>query len=325
MNRISRLIRLLVGASLWVWISAVSAQQYPSKPVRIIVPFPAGGIVDLIARAVADKLSETWQTPVLVEPKPGASSLIGTEAAAKAPADGYTLLMASTSHTVNPSLQKKVPYDPVKDFLGVVYVANAPNVVVVPASLPVNSLPEFVQYAKGKPGELNYAMPGTGSTNHLSAELLQSVTGIRLVGVGYKGQPPAIPDLLSGSINIMYATPPLVIPHVKTGRLKALAVASDTRLKALPDTPTLAEAGLGNTLVAPWFGLVARSGIPATIVQRINTDVNKALASADVIERLEKIYAVPAGGDPEGFNRFLHEQVARWSKLVKEAGITVQQ
>lgn len=298
------------------------AQTYPAKPVRVVVPFPAGGIVDILARAVTEKIASNWGTPIIVEAKPGAGALIGTEAVATAPADGYTFLVASITGSVGPLINPQFKYDLRKDFTAVSLFATAPNVMVVPASLPVSNMADFVELARKNPGKLNYAHSGAGSTNHLPVEFLKMSRRLFVLPITYRGQPQAITDVLSGQIQFFSGAPALLMQHVKVGKLKAIAVTSSKRLDDLPQVQTLAESGFGDVMGGTgWFGFVAPAGTPPAVVARFNQEVNLALKSPEVIERLRKAYAFAEGGTPEEFTKFLNDEGTRWTKLVKEAGI----
>lgn len=321
---LTRITTLLASALLTSALlhAPAHAQAYPAKPVRVIVPFPAGGIVDILARAVTDKIATNWGTPIIVEAKPGAGALVGTEAVATAAPDGYTFLVGTIATAVGPLLNPQFKYDMRKDFVAVGMFASAPNVFVVPASLPVSSMKELVDAARNSPGKLNYAHAGAGSTNHLPVEFLKMSRKLFIVPIPYRGQPPAITDLLSGQIQLFCGAPALLAQHVKAGKLKALAVTSSKRLDDLPGVPTLAESGFGDVVGGSgWFGFVAPAGTPPAIVRRFNEEMNKALKSPDVIERLQKAYAFAEGGTPEEFTKHLNEEGARWTKLVKDANI----
>jgi tripartite-type tricarboxylate transporter receptor subunit TctC len=298
----------------------VQAQTYPSKPVRLIVPYPAGGVVDLVARAVADKISQNWGQVMVVEPRPGGSANIGADAVANAAPDGYTLLVASAFLAVNPHLYVNLKYGP-KSFTAVGLMGAPPNVWVVTNSLPVKTMKEAVDYIKARPGKLNATNPGNGTSNHLGQELFWEANGLDIVNVNYKGQPQAIPDLINGQIHIALVTVALAAPQVKAGKMRALAVSSPRRLKELPDVPTVAEAGYGDTMVLPWYGIVAPAGTPKDIVTRLNGEINKALQSPDVIERLERINTQILGGSPEDMDKQINSEYERWGKLVKARGI----
>ena len=298
----------------------VQAQTYPAKPVRLIVPYPAGGVVDLVARAVADKISQNWGQVMVVEPRPGGSANIGADAVANAAPDGYTLLVASAFLAVNPHLYPNLKYGP-KSFTAVGLMGAPPNVWVVTNSLPVKTMKEAVDYVKARPGKLNATNPGNGTSNHLGQELFWEANGLDIVNVNYKGQPQALPDLINGQIHIALVTVALAAPQVKAGKIRALAVSSPKRLKELPDVPTVAEAGYADTMVLPWYGIVAPAGTPKDIVARLNSEINKALQSPDVIERLERINTQILGGSPEDMDKLINSEYERWGKLVKARGI----
>jgi tripartite-type tricarboxylate transporter receptor subunit TctC len=298
------------------------AQPYPSKPVRVIVPYPTGGIVDLLARAVTEKIAAGWGQPILVEGRPGADGNLGTEAVAKSAPDGYTWLMTGPAILSNPTIYATLPWTPMRDFQGVGVAVWNLNIAVVPASLPVNTLQEFVAYARARPGQLNFANPGTGSSNHLSTELFFQVADIKLVNIGYKGQPPAIPDLINGQIQFKVLALGLAAPHVKSGRIRALAAFSPQRLKQLPDVPTVAEAGYPDAGLVPWYGMYVPATTPKDVVARINSEINKALASPDVQERIEKIGGLPGPQKTsDEIQAMMKSDFERWAKVVRSAGI----
>ena len=315
-------IAALVSGSLLLSITPLQAQTYPAKPVRVVVPFPAGGIVDILTRAVTEKIATNWGSPIIVEAKPGAGALIGAEAVATATPDGYTFLVATITASVGPLINPQFKYDLRKDFVAVGLFATAPNIAVVPPSLAASNMAELVDLAKKSPGKLNYAHSGAGSTNHLPVEFLKVSRGLDIVPVAYKGQPPAITDVLGGQILLFMGAPALLVPHVKAGKLKAIAVTSTKRLDDAPSVPTLAEGGFGDVLGGSgWFGIVAPVGTPPAIVRRFNEEINSALKSPEVIERLRKAYAFAEGGTPEEFSKFLNDEGTRWTKLVKDANI----
>lgn len=322
-NPLPRAAALLAGALLLAaapWQAL--AQAYPAKPVRVVVPFPAGGIVDILARTVTDKVAANWGSPIIVEAKPGAGALVGTESVATAAPDGHTFLVATITTAVGPLINPQFKYDLRRDFVAVGMFANAPNIAVVPPSLPVSSMKELVDLARKSPGKLNYAHAGAGSTNHLPVEFLKMSRKIFIVPIPYRGQPPAITDVIAGQVQVLFGAPALLVPHVKTGKLKALAVTSSKRLDDMPNVPTLAESGFGDVVGGSgWFGFVAPAGTPPAIVRRFNEEINKALKAPEVIDRLQKAYAFAEGGTPEEFTKFLNDEGTRWTKLVKEAGI----
>jgi tripartite-type tricarboxylate transporter receptor subunit TctC len=327
MQKIKKLSQTAILTSLCLFLTSTPmlAQTYPNKPVKVVVPFPAGGIVDILARSVTEKIASNWGSPIIVEAKPGAGALVGTEVVARAPADGYTFLVATITGSVGPLINPQFKYDLRKDFTAVNLFATAPNIIVVPPSLPVSNMAEFTELARKSPGKLNYAHSGAGSTNHLPVEFLKMSRKLFIVPIAYRGQPPAVTDMLAGQIQLFAGAPALLIPHVKAGKLKAIAVTSTKRIDDVPDVPTLAEGGFGDVLGGSgWFGFVAPAGTPPAVVARFNQEVNNALKSPEVIERFRKAYAIPEGGTPEEFTKFLNEEGVRWTKLVKEAGIKLE-
>ncbi|MEO6743386.1 MAG: tripartite tricarboxylate transporter substrate binding protein [Caldimonas sp.] len=306
---------LLASAGTW-------AQAYPNKPVTVIVPFPGGGIVDILTRVVTEKMANSWGVPIIVDPKPGAGALLGTQAVAAAAPDGYTLLVASITASVGPFINPNFKPDLRKDFVAVGMFANAPNVAVVPADFPASTMAELVDLARKSPGKLNYAHSGVGSTNHLPVEFLKASRNLQITSVPYKGQPPAVTDVIAGQIQLFFGAPALLVPHVKSGKLKAIAVTSTKRLEDLPTVATLAESDYGDVLGGSgWFGIVAPLGTPSAVVNRFNQELNAALKSPDVIEKLRRAYAFPDGGSPAEFSKFLADEGTRWAKLVKDANI----
>ena len=318
---LKRVTSLLTGALLLA-ATPLQAQTYPSIPVRVVVPFPAGGIVDILARVITDKIAANWGSPIIVEAKPGAGALVGTESVATAAPDGYTFLVATITGSVGPLINPQFKYDLRRDFVAVGMFASAPNVAVAPPSLPVSSMAELVDMARKSPGKLNYAHAGAGSTNHLPVEFLKMSRRVFIVPIPYRGQPAAITDVIAGQVQVFFGAPALLVPHVKAGKLKALAVTSTKRLDDIPSVPTLTESGFGDVLGGSgWFGFVAPAGTPAAVVRRFNEEVNKALMAPEVIERLQKAYAFAESGTPEDFTKFLGAEGARWTKLVKDANI----
>ena len=297
---------------------------YPTKPVRLVVPFPPGGTTDILARAVAQKLSETWGQQVIVDNRPGAGGNIGSELVAKSAPDGYTLLMGTVgTHAINPSLYAKMPYDHVKDFTPVILVAGVPNVLVVNPSLPVNSVSELIAYGKANPNKLNFASSGNGTSIHLSGELFRTMTGVQMTHVPYKGSSPALTDLIAGQVQLMFANLPSSLQFIKAGKLRALAVTSLERSSALPDVPTLAESGLPGFEASSWFGVLAPAGTPNDIIAKLNTAIAGWLATADAKEKLAAQGAIAAGGAPDAFVRHIAAESAKWAKVVKASGAHV--
>jgi tripartite-type tricarboxylate transporter receptor subunit TctC len=300
------------------------ALAYPTKPIRIVVPFPAGGATDIMARAVAQKLGEAWGQSVVVDNRPGAGGNIGSELVAKSAPDGYTLEMGTVgTHAINASLYAKMPYDHVKDFVPIILVAGVPNVLVVNPSVPVNSVQELIAYAKANPGKLNFASSGSGTSIHLSGELFKTMTGVQMAHVPYKGSAPALADLLGGQVQLMFDNLPPSLPHIKAGKLRPLAVTTTTRAAALPELPTMAEAGVPGFDASSWFGLLAPAGTPPAIVAKINTEVANWLATPEAKEKLLGVGANAAGGTPEDFARHIQAETAKWAKVVKESGAKV--
>ncbi len=325
----SRALRLAIAAA--AAFAALSAAPfagaqatYPTKPLRIVVPFPAGGTTDILARAVAQKLSETLGQPAVVDNRPGAGGNIGAELVAKAPPDGHTLLMGTVgTHAINASLYAKMPYDHVRDFAPIILVAGVPNVLVVHPSVPVNNVQELIAYAKANPGKLNFASSGSGTSIHLSGELFKTMAGVQMAHVPYKGSAPAVTDLLGGQVQLMFDNLPSALPHIKAGKLKALAVTSATRAATLPDVPTIAESGLAGFDATSWFGLLAPAGTPQPIIARLNSEVAKWLASAEAKEKMAALGANPTGHATDEFVRHIAAETSKWAKVVKESGAKV--
>ncbi len=322
-----RTVRRLAAAGLaaaLAWVTAGhAAQRYPERPIRWILGYPAGGISDLLARAVAQRLSERLGQQVVVENRPGASGAIAAEAAAKAAPDGYTLFMGETStHTVNPLLRSNLPYDPVLDFAPVSLLAESPLLLVVTPSLPVQSVAELIALARSRPGQLNYASGGNGTGTHLAAELFKSLAKVDIVHVPYKGTPNALTDLLGGRVEVMFPNMPPALPHVKANTLRILAVTSARRLEVLPGVPALAEV-LPGYVANTWYGLFAPAGTPPGIVAKLNGEVGKVLAEPELRRHLSSQGFELAGSTPEELAAYLRAETAKWSKVIKEANIRV--
>ena len=300
------------------------AQAYPTKPVKMIVPYAAGGTTDVLARIMADKLTQGLGQTVVIEYKPGAGGTIGAEAAAKSPADGYTMVMgAPGSHSTATSLYAKLPYDPVKDFVPIVHVANVPNSIVVHPSLAVKSVPELIAYAKSRPGELTYGSAGTGATTHLTGELFALLANVKLTHIPYKGSGQAMVDLLGGQIQMMFENLPGAATQIRSGKIRGLAVTSLRRSAAFPDLPAVSETLPGFEVVA-WFALFAPAGTPAAIVARLNAESNKALSLAEVREKIAAAGSDPIGGTSDELARFLANDIAKWTRVTRDAGIKPQ-
>lgn len=307
--------------SLAMLPSAVG-QTYPSKPIRIVVPFTPGGSNDVLARAIGEKLSASLGQPVVVDNKPGASGNIGSDSVAKSPADGYTLLIAANNvMSMNPALFAKMPFDSVKDFEPITLLGVVPVVLAINPEVKVTSVKELVAAAKAKPGGLRYASSGKGSPQHLSAELFKSMTGTDIVHIPYKGAAPAVTDLLGGHVEMQFGAINSLLPHVKAGRLRALGVAGAQRVSALPDVPTIAEAGVAGYESDIWIALVAPAKTPPAIVNLLNAEVRKALAAPDVQQKLSEQAIEPRTSSPAALAKLVSDDLKRWSRVVKDAGI----
>ena len=317
----------LVACSAFALLGAPSAlaqAPFPTKPVRLVVPFPAGGTTDILARAAAQKLSETLGQQVIVDNRPGAGGNIGAELVAKAPADGYTLLMGTVgTHAINPSLYAKMPYDHVKDFAPVILVAGVPNVLVVNPEVPVKSVPELIAYAKANPGKLNFASSGSGTSIHLSGELFKAMTGVQMTHVPYKGSAPALTDLVGGRIQLMIDGGNVVQPFVLDGRARALLVTGDTRSPALPDVPSAREAGLPEFVIYGWQGVLAPAGTPQSVIDRVSREIAKALSAPELKSRLSSQGTEPAYLPPAEFRAYIAGEEKRWAQVIRTAKVTV--
>ena len=302
----------------------VSAQSFPTKLVRIVVPQAPGGASDALARIIGQRLSERWHQPVVVENRAGAGGLIGTDVVAKAAPDGYTLLLAyDGTHAVNASLYKTLPFDPIKDFTAVATLANVPFVLAVNAASPAKDVRQFIELAKSSPGKLTYGSAGNGSVNHLLGAMFGKGAGVQLLHVPYKGAAPAITDLIGGSLDSVFSSIPSLVSHIQSGRVRALAVTSNKRSAALPNVPTIAESGLAGFAVAPWFGLLAPASTPADIVMRINEDVAALLATKEVVDAFSAQGAEPFRTAPAEFAALVRSDIEKWAVVVRESGAKV--
>ncbi len=309
---------LLTLMTAWAWAQGA----YPQKTVRLIVPFPPGGGNDVIARVVAQKLTDKWGQTVVVENRAGANGIVGLQALMQAPADGYTLAVgAAGPMAVNPSLYAKLPYDPLKDFAPITNLVNFPLLLVTHPSVPAKTTRELVALAKAKPGQLTYASPGSGNSGHLAGELFNSMAGVQIVHIPYKGQGPAQTDLMAGQVNMLYSSIPSVINQVKSGQLTAIAVGSAKRLASIPDVPTISESGVPGYEAYSWVGLVAPAQTPPDIVRKIHRDVSEILKQRDVADKLNQQGALPIGDTPEEFTQYIRDEIAKWGKVVREANI----
>ena len=318
--------QLLLSSAAAAALAALpaAAQTYPSKPIRLVVPFPAGGATDIFGRAVSQKLGEKLGTTVIVDNKPGAGGTIGSDIVAKAPADGYTLLLATSStHSIGPALSNKLPYDAVADFAPIAHVGSAPNLMVVPNSSPAKNVREWIEYAKKNPGKLNYASSGNGTIVHLMAEYFKASTGLYLVHIPYRGTALSIPDLVSGKLDLLFDSLPSALPHVKEGRLRALGITSLKRSPLFPELAPIADTVPGWESTT-WFGLYGPKNMPADMVTRINAALNQALQEADVKDRLARLGIDPVGGTPQQFASMLETDRAKWKKIITDRKITAE-
>ena len=320
-----RAIAILIGTAMFPMATLASAQgpTYPDKPIRIVVPFPVGGIADTFGREIGKRLTESWGQPVVIDNRPGAGGNIGADIVAKSPPDGYTLVMGNIgTHAVNVSLLPAMPFDTIKDFTPIVHVLDAEGLLVVNPSIAAMTVPELIALARSQPGKLSYGSAGVGTTSHLAGEMFKSMTNVDIVHVPYKGNVPAITDLLGGQTSMIFATMPTVLPHVRAGKLRALAVLGTTRSPALPDVPTAAESVPGFE-VSNWIGLFGPAGMPAAIVARINAEVQKIMGSPEIQKRLETEGAKFVPMTPEQFATFQKAEITKWAKTIKDANIKI--
>jgi tripartite-type tricarboxylate transporter receptor subunit TctC len=324
MQRLTILRRGFLGLVLAFLAAAAAAQPYPSRPVRLIIPFPPGGSNDIVGRMIAAQLGERLGQPVIVDNRTGAGGTIGTDAAAKSPADGYMLLLVSTAYAFNTSIYKKLPYDPVSSFVEVAILGTGPAVLVVHPSLPVNSVRDLITLAKQKPGQLNWAAAGVGSFQHLASALFKLQAGIDVVHVQYKGGGPAMMDLIAGHADVSMGSLIQMLPHIRSGKLKALGTTGATRSAVLPDLPTIAEAGVPGHEAANWWGIVAPAGTPPAIIERLHAELSVILTSAETKKRFEAEGAEAVPMSPDEFGRFIQAETAKWARVVKEAGIRAE-
>ena len=311
----------VAGLLIALFCTSPSAQGYPTRPVRVVVPVASGGATDILTRTLAQRLSSAWGQQVLVDNRPGGGSNVGFEAAAQAPADGYTLLMAQPAFTVNVSLYKKLAYDPLRDFAAVTLTATGANVLVIHPTVPVYTLKDFIALAKAKPGQLNYASSGNGTTPHLSGELFKAMAGVNIVHIPYKGAGASVTDLLGGHVELAFLSLSSVAPQLKAKRLRALAITSAKRSALVPELPTFSEAGLAGFEVMGWYGVMAPAGAPREIISRLYADITKVLAQPEVVQTLASFGLEPAiSGSPEEFSAYLRTEIAKWAKVVKASG-----
>ena len=321
--RFSRVFASLAACVLTAIAVTVSAQTYPAKPIRIVVPFPPGAFNDTLGRTIAAKFSDGGVGQTVVDNRPGAGSTIGADLVAKSPPDGYTLLIVAVPFAVNATLYTRLPYNTERDFTPLLFAGSTPNMLVVHPSLPVKSVAELVALAKAKPGQLDYASTGAGSSNHMSMELFKMMTKTDILHVPYKGSAPALTDLMGGHVMMIFDNTPNVLPHVKGGRMRGIAVTSLKRSALAPELPTVDESGVPGYEVLVWFGVVGPAGMPRDVVVRLNAEMNKVLVMPDVRERFQAGGVEPVGGPPEKFGDHLKTEIAKWGKVVNATGARV--
>lgn len=321
--KVARMLGAALGALVVSIPAPAPAQSFPSKSIRIVVPFAPGGGADIIARILAQKMGETWSQQVVVDNRAGASGNIGAEIVAKSAADGYTLLMASSALAINPSVYKTVPYDPVKDFATITQPGLLPNILVVHPSLPVHTTKDLVALAKAKPGQLSYASAGAGTGTHLAAEMFKLMAGVDLVHVPYKGGGALISDLLGGQVPLTFATLPSVMPYIKAHRLRPIAVTTSERWPGLPDVPTMAQSGYKDFEMSTWIGLLAPGGTPKDVVAKLNAETVRIVKLPEVQRRFEDLGIQPVADTPEHFERYLKSEIAKYAKVARAAGARV--
>jgi tripartite-type tricarboxylate transporter receptor subunit TctC len=315
-------MRKVVIAGLGIALcSAAFAQSYPTRPIRLIVPYPPGGATDIIARGVADKVGHTIGQQVVVDNRGGGAQIIGTDLVAKAAPNGYTILLASVTHSINPGLQPKLPYDSIRDFAPITLMASGANVLVVHPSVAARSTKELIALAKSRPGQLNYASSGNGSGGHLAAELFKTMTDTDMTHVPYKGGGPAYVDLVAGQVNLMFTSPVPTLPHVKAGKLRALATTGAGRSSAMPDLPTIAETGLAGYEASLWYGILSPAGMPAPVVSLLHKHIVAALRQPEMKERFGPLGVEIATSTPEEFLQHIQRETAKWTKVIKAADI----
>jgi len=304
--------------------STASGQAYPSRPIRIVVAYTPAGTTDILARAIGQKMTESWGQPVIVDNRPGANGNIGTELAARATPDGYTILMATAAtHSINNTLYPGLAWDAVRDFAPIGLVALVPNILVVNNALPVRSVKELIAYARANPDKLTHGSPGNGSTSHLSMELFKSLTGTRMIHVPYKGSAPVLADLTGGQISLTMDNIPVYLPHAQAGKIRALAVGSAKRAPAAPDLPTAEEAGVPGLIAVSWFGLVAPARAPQRVVDQLSKETARILKLPDVHKRISDLGAEPVGGTPQEYAAFIKAEINKWRKVIQAAGVRV--
>lgn len=323
MIKTRRALVILAACTAMSTPSIAVAQAWPSKPVRVIVPAPAAGNADAVARIIGERLSTTLGQSFVIDNKPGAAGNIGMQLAALAPADGYTLVEVITANTINQTLYPKLSFDLMKDFVPIANVAALPLILVVHPSVPVNSVQELIAYAKKNPGKLNYASAGSGTAGHVTAELFKTMANVDITHVPYKGATPAVTDLIAGHVDIFFDGMPSALPHVRAGKLKVLAVTTKKRSATIPDVPTVEETGLSGFEVSPWLGFMAPAGTPPEIIARLNQAINEAVAHQSVRERFARIGLEPLGGSAQEYGALIRSEIAQWAEIIRKSGAKV--
>jgi tripartite-type tricarboxylate transporter receptor subunit TctC len=323
MHQLRRTLLAFVAVAFFALpaLCAAQAPAWPSKPIRFVVPFAAGGVADVVVRAVTPKLAEALGQPVIVENKGGAGGTLGTEVVAHAAPDGYTFVTPAASHTTTPKLYPKLGFDPVKDFVGVTQIARVPYLLVVNKSVPATTVQQFIAYAKANPGKLMYGSAGNGSSNHLAGELFESMSGTDMLHVPYKGSAPALIDVIAGHINFMFDAVNTSVQHIKAGEIKPLGIGTLQRSKLMPDVPTIAESGLPGFEAVTWVGVLAPAGTPKEIVERLNREIVKVLHLPEVQERLSGQGAEPVGSSPQEFDAYVRAEIDKWGEVIRKANI----
>ena len=313
----ARLIGFLLIAAICAGLAY--AQPFATRPVRIVVPFPPAGAVDILGRVVGQKVGDKWKQSVVIENRPGGGTVLGTDIVAKSPADGYTILLAVTSHTINATLVEKLPFDPIRDFAPITLAATGLTILVVHPSVPANSVTELIAYAKANPGKLNYGSPGNGSAMHLTGEMFKSAGGINVIHIPYKGTQPVLNALLAGEVSYTFDAG-VSMQQVKAGKLKAFAVSSPKRAAIAPELPTMAEAGLPGFEAQSWYGFLAPAGTPVAVVEQLSRDINEALRDPETRERLNRVALEPVGTTPAEFEQHLRADIVKWGRVVRASG-----
>jgi len=314
-------LKMLMRGALLMLIAVSAAAAYPDHPIRFVVPVAAGGGNDIVARLLAQKLTDAWGQSVVVDNRPGAATAIGAEIVARAIPDGYTIMLTSVSFAINAGMRKQLPFDPVRDFATITQVARVPQIMVVNPAVPAATLAEFIALAKAKPGQLNYASAGTGSSTHLAMELFMDMTGTKLNHVPYKGTAPGLTDVIAGHVQITFDAIPPTLPHVKSNRVRALAIGGTQRFPTLPDVPTLAEAGLPNYTFQSWFGIFAPARTPEAVVRTVNRELVRIIALPETRKAFVELGIEPVGTSPEDFGKYLRAEIARWSDVMRAHNI----